>query len=253
MTRSEAKQVLALYRGAIDDHEPEVQEALALARSDPDLKEWLDARLAFHAAMRDKLRQIKAPSGVVPSELARSLAAHKAGHLSPRHRGLRHRWQRPALAMAALFVLLGVVIFLLLPPEPAPDRFANYQSRMVGTALRQYRMDILTNDMRQVRQFLAERGAPADYQLPAGLQRLQLTGAGALQWRSNPVAMVCFDRGDDQMLFLFITKRSALKDPPPQKPQVDNVSDLVTVSWTEGDMSYLLAGPPEPDFHEKYL
>ena len=59
------------------------------------------------------------------------------------------------------------------------------------------------------------RGAPADYDVPRGLERLQLTGGGRLTWRSNPVAMVCFDRGDKQMLFLFVMKRSAVKDPPP--------------------------------------
>jgi hypothetical protein len=107
--------------------------------------------------------------------------------------------------------------------------------------------------MRQLRQFIAGKGAPSEYQLTKGLQKLQLTGGGCLQWRSHPVAMVCFNRGDDQMLFLFVMKRSALKDPPAGTPQVSKVTELQTVSWTRGEYTYVLAGPEEPQFLRKYL
>jgi hypothetical protein len=124
---------------------------------------------------------------------------------------------------------------------------------MVGEARREYSMDLVTNDMRQVREFMARRGAPADYSLPRGLARCQLTGGGRLTWRSNPVTMVCFDRGDKQMLFLFIMKRSAVKDPPPERPRLARVSQMLTASWTRGDNTYVLAGPEEADFVEKYF
>ena len=124
---------------------------------------------------------------------------------------------------------------------------------MVSGALREYGMDIKTNDMRVVRQELASRGAPADYVVPRGLGRLRLTGGGRLTWRSNPVGMVCFNRGDNQMLFLFVLKRSALKDPPPATPRLAKVNELLTASWTQGDETYVLAGPEEADFVQKYL
>ena len=124
---------------------------------------------------------------------------------------------------------------------------------MVSEAQREYRMDLVTNDMQQVRQFMASRGAPADYHVTRGLERLQLTGGGRLTWRSNPVAMVCFDRGDKQMLFLFVMKRSAVKDPPPETPQLTKVRQMLAASWTRGDNTYVLAGPEEADFAKKYL
>ena len=113
-------------------------------------------------------------------------------------------------------------------------------------------MDIVTNDMRAVRRFLEERGAPSEYELTEGLEKLTLTGAGLLEWRSNPVAMVCFDRGDNQMLFLFVMNKAAVKDSPPAAPQVEQVNKLLTVSWTRDDYTYVLAGPEEPDFEKKY-
>jgi hypothetical protein len=148
-------------------------------------------------------------------------------------------------------VLVGLAGLWLRPPTP--DRFANFQARMVSSALREYRMDIVTKDMGQLRQFLSGRGAPADYQLTKGLERLPLTGGGRLTWRGNPVSMVCFNRGDNQMLFLFVMDRAAVKDPPPEKPQLAKVNALQTASWTQGDKAYVLAGPEDADFARKYL
>jgi hypothetical protein len=44
-----------------------------------------------------------------------------------------------------------------------------------------------------------------------------------------------------------------VKDAPPTSPQVTKVNKLVTVSWSEGDRAYVLAGPEEVDFSKKYL
>ena len=107
--------------------------------------------------------------------------------------------------------------------------------------------------MNEVRNYLAAHGAPSDYEIGQGLARLNLTGGGALRWRSSPVSMVCFNRGDDQMLFLFVIEEARLKDPPPPKPQVTREKDLVCVRWSQGGKAYLLAGPQEAGFLEKYL
>jgi hypothetical protein len=65
--------------------------------------------------------------------------------------------------------------------------------------------------------------------------------------------MVCFDRGDGRMLYLFVMDRSAVKDAPPVTPGVVTANKLVTASWTRGDRTYLLAGPEEAGFASKYL
>jgi hypothetical protein len=242
-TPDEIKKVLSLYRGdARDRQDPEIREALDLAAGDPGLKDWLEKHLAFHAAMRGKLRQVEVPAGLKETLLARRKIVRAPVW-----------WRQPAWAAAAAVILLSALAFLLFRPEPPPDRFANFEARIVRTALRQYRMDIETNDMQQVRQLLASRGAPADYEVPRGLRGLKLTGGGALKWRSNPVSMVCFDRGDQQMLYFFIADRRIMKDPPTAQLRRGVVSDLVTASWSDGDKVYLLAGPRDPEFEKKYL
>jgi len=244
---AEAKKVLLLYRpGTADVADPQMAEALELAHRDPDLGRWFEQHRAFQKAMRAKFQQIE-----VPAHLKASLLIQ--GAAQPRIITPQAWWRSPVWlsAAAVVLLLLGLAGAWLKPRTP--DRFANYQTRMVSQVLREYRMDLVTNDMRQIRQFMAQRGAPADYDVTQGLERLQLTGGGLLTWRSNPVAMVCFDRGDKQMLFLFVMKRSALKDPPPETPQLTRVREMLTASWTRGDKTYFLAGPEEGDFVRKYL
>lgn len=247
MSPQEARQILLLYRpGTADANDPQIAEALEMTRNDADLARWFEQHRAFQKAMRSGFRQMEVPAHLKASLLIRGTASPKV--IIP-----QTGWRSPVwlAAAAALLLLLGLAGVWLKPRTP--DQFANFQARMVGTALREYRMDIVTNDMGQIRKFMGDRGAPADYQLTTGLEGLQLTGAGLLRWRSHPVTMVCFNRGDNQMLYLFVMNRSALKDPPTSTPQLARVNDLVAASWTRGDKTYVLAGPEEPDFARKYL
>ena len=166
----------------------------------------------------------------------------------------RFGWHQPIVwwALAASILLVGALAGLWLKPT-ASDPLAQFQARMVGSALREYRMDLVTNDMRQVRQLMAKGGAPADYAVTPGLEKLSLTGGGILRWQNHPVAMVCFDRGDNQMLFLFVLSRAAFPNPPSETPRLAKVNQLLTASWSSGDKTYVLAGPEEADFVRKYL
>lgn len=243
MTTWEAKQILLPHRPWLGEpSDAETVEALTLAEREPELGRWWAEHLACQQALRAKFRALP-----VPAQLRETLLAERKV-LWPVF------WQRPPFWLAtaaALVLLLGLAIQFSQPR--VPDHFADFRSRMVRSALRQYNMDIVTNDMPTVRQFMAARGAPADYSIPTGLGRLSLAGGAALKWRSHPVSMVCFERGDKEMLYLFVLDRARVKDAPPTTPQVERVNKLVTVSWCEGDRAYVLAGPEEAGFAEKYL
>lgn len=242
MTLEHARQILMLHRPGVDDaSDPELEEALNLLRENPDLRAWFEEHRAFQQAMRRKLQEIEAPQDLK----ARIEAAQKI--LRP-----RFPWRGAArVAAAAAVILLGLTLAGVFTP-PVPDGFADYRSRMVRMALREYRMDILTNDLDQVRRFLATNGAPANFSLPAGLGRLSLTGGGLVRWRGHPVSMVCFDRGDREMLFLFVLDRAAVPDAPPPVPEVAKVNKLLTASWSQDNRTYVLAGPQEAEFLKKY-
>ena len=244
MTRSEARTVLQLYRPGIDDSaDPEVAEALRLVSKDSELEAWYQEHHRFQTAMRQSVRNVSVPTDLKD----KILAQRKIVPLSPFFPG----WLKIAAVVVTLAALS--IAWMMFSGARIPDRFADYKSRMVRSALREYRMDVSTNDLAQVRAHMASHGAPADFSIPKRLGKLQLTGGGVLRWRNHPVSMVCYDRGDKQMLFLFIMDRSAVKDPPQNAPEMEKVSKLITASWVEGDKAYVLAGPDEADFAQKYF
>jgi len=61
MNTSEAKKILLLYRGAIDDADPQFHAALDCAKSDPELGQWLREQTNCYDAIRAKLRGIQPP------------------------------------------------------------------------------------------------------------------------------------------------------------------------------------------------
>jgi len=234
------------YRpGTTDGDDPEVARALDLARQNEELQHWLEKEQASQAAIRSKLRRI-----AVPRELKQKLLTERK-IIRPEFRS-----SRTLLMAAAALVVLSVVAALVWNrPEPPPG-FAQFQSRMVSTVLRQYRMEVASADMAAVRGFMAKNKAPADYVITPGLDRVPLAGGGVLRWQGHPVSMVCFYRRqtpeDKEMIYLFVMRRSALRDPPPFTPEVLDLKGMSTLSWTEGENIHMITGPQEPDFADKY-
>ena len=64
MNACEAKEILLLYRGAIDDADPQFQAALNLAKTDPELGQWLRQQTECYDTIRTKLRAIEPPLGL---------------------------------------------------------------------------------------------------------------------------------------------------------------------------------------------
>jgi hypothetical protein len=232
MTTEQAKQLLFLYRPSVDAGNAEFAEAVALAQGEQELRSWFEQHCVAQAALRDQFRDLP-----VPPDLA--------GEILARHRVVVPiLWRQPAwlTAAAALVLALGIALYVWQRPH-IPDRFTDFRARMVRNALLQYRMDVVTPDLTVLQQFLGTNGAPVDFVVPNELQGLSLTGGGLLRWRGQKVSMACFDRGDKQMLFLFVVNRAAVKAFPPLTPRVEKVNKLLMTSWTRGECAYLLAGP----------
>src|SRR5215472_17026180 len=64
MNTCEAKEILLLYRGAIDDADPQFRAALDYAKSDPELGQWLREQTECYNAIRANLRTIEPPPGL---------------------------------------------------------------------------------------------------------------------------------------------------------------------------------------------
>jgi hypothetical protein len=227
---AEAKKILIACRPGTDDvRTEEALAALDQTRRDPELQCWWEQQQAFHQRARESFR------GVAPPGYLRDRILSQPKIVTPAW------WRHPAAWKAAAAIALLFVIVAVWQRPSAEDSFQTFRSRMVRTVLRQYRMDIQTNDPTQIRQFLAAQKAPADYVLPKKLDALPALGTGILSWQDRRVSMVCLDSGAQGTLFLFVVDGTAVKNTPAGR-EYAAVSQLMTVSWSEGGKTYVLAG-----------
>jgi hypothetical protein len=246
MTIHEAKQILLTWRpGCPEREDASVREALALAAVEPELKEWLSAHRAMQERTARSLREIPVPGGLREAILQRARKVERLPVLS--------WWQQPMVwgAAAAMVLFLGLTLFWTGNESGASVEV--FRSRMVGAVLRQYTMDIVTNDMGAVRSFLTTRQAPADYVLPEKLGRLPVSGAGVLSWQDGKVSMVCLDSPQRGTLFLFIVDAAAVRNELLAERTFADVNQLTTVTWTNGGRTYVLAGQGGRTELERYF
>ena len=64
MNTREAKEILLLYRGPIDDSDPQFRAALDYAKTDPELGQWLREQTKCYDTIRAKLRGIEPGPGL---------------------------------------------------------------------------------------------------------------------------------------------------------------------------------------------
>jgi hypothetical protein len=64
MNTRDAKEILLLYRGTIDDSDPQFHAALDYAKSNPDLAQWLREQTRCYDTIQAKLRAIEPPLGL---------------------------------------------------------------------------------------------------------------------------------------------------------------------------------------------
>ena len=233
MNAQEAKLILAAYRpGSRDADDPRVAEALEQVQRDPSLKSWFDQHAIFQNAMRESFRRIPVPEDFIGSIVRPAFAALRFAW-----------WERRALWAAAAGIALLLTLSLPSPKSRSQGSLEVYRARMVRAPLREYRMDVVTNDMAQIRRFLAANRAPSDYELPGNLARLTPVGAGLLSWQGQRVSMVCLESDDKNPAFLFVVDQSAISRPPKSAPEFAQVNRLMTASWTQGNKVYVLAAP----------
>jgi hypothetical protein len=233
MTRDEAKRLLLDYRARLTEETPEIEQALELVQRDSVLNEWFQHQQQWHQNLRDELRQIE-----IPADLKRNIIR--------KHRA-RFFWRRTELAWAAAAAIAAMIFVFIFWGRPPGEEltFDAFRDRMVGFALREYRMDLLTENQEEIRRYLQTQGGPSDFILPPELEAAPLMGGAKLSWQGRPVSMVCFAPDEREILYLFILQEEAVQEGkiPREQPEVERVKRLRTASWTHSGKIYLLAGP----------
>lgn len=240
MNLNEAKELLLIYRPVTADAgDPQMAEALALAKSNPELARWLEAQQAQQAALRTKFRQMTIPAGLKEQ----IISEYGAGRRTP---ATLARWRTAGLALAALALLLGMLAIVWHPRSLPGNSLVHYQSEMARIALAPYSMDVETNNAASIHAYLAQQHAP-DFTLRTPLQHTELTGCAVRVWNGAKVSLICFRTGkplppgEKSDLWLFVVDKATVQNVPPTTgPIVSKVNQLITATWTEGGKLYFL-------------
>ena len=119
MNTREAKEILLLYRGTIDDSDPQFRGALDYAKSDPELGQWLREQTECYGTIRAKLRGIEPPLGLSEKIVRRRLIPF------PRD------WSRFGQLAAAVLISASLTVMLMKWSEHRHRSVANAQEVLV--------------------------------------------------------------------------------------------------------------------------
>jgi hypothetical protein len=101
MNTREAKEILLLYRGPIDDSDPQFHAALDYAKTDPELGEWLRQQTECYDLIRARLRGIEPPLGLAEKIVRR------------RPIPFLRDWSRIGQLAAAILISASVTVLLM--------------------------------------------------------------------------------------------------------------------------------------------
>lgn len=242
MDNEQAKLILSTYRhGGEDASDPFYSEALEQVRRDPELGRWFAEQRRFDQSMHRALDSVQPPAG-----LHDRLLVNRGVVRLHQHPGLMARLRsRPAawMAMAASIILLLGIGFMMQSPTSDPltaDQFVGevFELKQSGK-ISLGKMGGGTDEMRA---WLAERGSPADFVLPAGLEALGGMGCQTFSINGHRVSLVCFMLDKDRIVHFFVMDNTGLDHPPGAAPSFIQRDGLAAATWSQDGRTYILTG-----------
>ena len=256
MNKQQAKEILTVHMRCPEGDPPDgMEEALAMAESDPELREWLQLQAELDPVLEEALSNTP-----VPPDLEETLL--ETVRTSPVVRKVAwYRQARIAGVAAAMVLGIGGSLFLRSNESivqtlqesitgTSPDDFSHFRGGMAYYIRNVYfQLDHLTEDLDSIESWLDNSRAPGFEDLPAPLTALVPLGCKELKWQGLDVALVCFHTRDGKIVHLFLLDQD--KVDPGQINDITRVavsSGLETGGWLSGDTVYLLVGfDPEVD------
>jgi len=227
------KLILSAYRpNGQDAADPTFAEALATAKAEPALGQWLEEQQKFDREVTRLLGEVAAPPGLRERILAGARVSQP-----------RHWWQWPQLwAVAAAIAVFFAVMPMFVPPKrevTAWQKHAlgvldNLEAGRVG-------FEHEGNNATMLTAWLRDQSAPTPA-VPAKLVSTPTWGCKSWNWEGRRITLMCFKAGE-KGVHLFTTDRAGLADAPPEgRPQFARYGTWFVASWSKGDHVHMLAG-----------
>lgn len=227
-----------------DAKDPTFQEAAALAKRDPALREWVKQQDELTRALDDKFDEIP-----VPPELRDRILAGCA--VSTRRARVRRRqW----LAAAAGFtILLTTGLLWQFHPSRATggDTFASLQRDMTRFLSGPYSLEHYSSDLPVLKTHLTAARI-ADFPIPAGLTEHPAIGCRTIDWRDHRVALVCFSTKGG-VVHLMVLPKDAVRNAPEAERVSERSDGWTTAGWSDDRFVYLAVTQAGPDHLSQLL
>jgi len=243
MTIEEAKTILAAtHPDGAQPRDAEVEQALKLAETEPELAAWLAEQAAFDAAFSKALDDIEPPAGLKEKLLA----------LEPVSPGLAQDdkvislpapwWKSKGLlsAAATVAILFGFAAILLKPTDVQADQsLESFQDIMADHFRGDPKLFVTSDDLDEIRADLAKNDRPVPGDLPDKVDALLELGYGSLEYQGYPVVYISMHNGDIYRLYL-VEEACFEHAPEMDKPQIVADEELALMTWTDDGNVYVL-------------
>jgi hypothetical protein len=204
MTREEAKEYLSVVRpNGADAADPDLREALELAKKDSELGSWLSRQLEFDEILIETISSIHPPEGLRENILE---------SIEKTVRPVQF-WRMSWLALAASVVLAALLLsqrFDLFrgPSEPFHSFYADALA-VVGVKPMP-KLDLETPSLGTAEAFIEQHDAPRLSEFPQKLQAMATAGCRVFVWRQHPASLTCFRLPSGYLLHVVVISEDAL-------------------------------------------
>jgi hypothetical protein len=233
MTRDEAKFLLTARRpNGADDADPQMAEALAFARRDPELTQWLAREVAADSALAGKFRSFQPPADLKE----RILAGRKVVHF-PTAMVRRRVWLAASAAMFAL--VLGLAAFLWRQQTPTLASVKEHLAEFLEEDW-DHAFDLSNAEFGTIRDWLAAQPKAVKFDVPGSLAHGRTYGCKTFKCCGLPATMVCFTPKDSTVVVhVFRVQAPVRFDAPAAAPQFAQTRKWTSASWSADGELYV--------------
>jgi hypothetical protein len=203
ITNESAKFVLNAYRAnGADAQDPIFRAALEQAARDPELAAWFKEQRSFDSLISAKLAEFQPPPSLCSAILA------GIANRSP----IRRFTIRPLLAMAAVLILSGAILFPWYTESVSKSQLIEQYQRANLTMLDSApSLDLVTADFSRTQEYLANMQAPCIPFLPGSLLDLPTAGCKTLHWKGQQFSLTCFRLPSGELIHVFVIDEKAFR------------------------------------------
>jgi len=195
----------------------------------------------------DKIIREKLETSRVPKHLKSDLLRQTRAHPPRRFTSVRLR-QVLSLGALAAIVMVSLVLSRFVTPPKHPDDFNLLRAELSGWLAEGGRSLDSAGSPPTALHFNSARPTTAlgGLPVPTMLKGRRIVDCRILEWRGHKVGLLCFSEESKAftgVIHVMVTTNKGLLAPPPSKPVLHMDDRGLTASWSEGEFTYVLAGP----------